>query len=166
MLARTLEQVPIAGNYPIRRHHFDVFPLHHHEYFLRYHLPSMWKAVPKEWTDEKALWGHPSAWRVPLSRRGLWQGTTHFKNIKLPFYMSYNTTMWQCKCQNVSVTMFLRSSPRRTRWAATGLGTAIQTRIVGKRFENPLPWFLRGLFQFFNISNIHKNTLCLVHFKS
>ena len=74
--------------------------------------------------------------------------------------------MLKCKCQNVSVTMFLRSSPRRTRWAATGLGTAIQTRIVEKRFENPLPWFLRGLFQFFNISNIHKNTLCLVHFKS
>ena len=104
MLARTLEQVQVNGKYPVRRHHFNVFLLHHHEYFLRYHLPSMWKAVPEERTDEKALWGHPSAWRVPLSGGGLWQGSTHLENLKLQFYMSYNITMRQCKCHDVSDT--------------------------------------------------------------
>ena len=63
-----------------------------------------------------------------------------------------------CKCHNV--TIFLRSSPRRTRWAATGLGTAIQTRIVEKRSENPMLRFLCGVSQFLN--EIHC-ALCILN---
>ena len=104
MLARTLEQVPIAGNYPIRSHHFDIFFFTTINIFLGTSCPLCGKQFPKNGPMRRHFEDIHQPGEYPCPGEGCGKVQHISWELKLQFYMRYNLAMWQCKCHNVSVT--------------------------------------------------------------